>query len=313
MGRLPTFAQDMDMVALIEQYGSEEKCRAYLAELRWPDGVVCPRCKATKGISRLETRDQWECDSCGYQFSATAGTIFHDSHLPLWKWFLAIYMIGESKKGISSNQLKRMLRVSYKTAWYLSHRIRAAMRDDFGEMLAGIVETDETHFGGRGSKNPYGRKASNRDKAVVMGAVERGGEVRVRMSQRVGHGKGHASKAELMAFLTDAIADDAAAIYTDSAAVYGDMSDADTRHRMVNHGTGEWVQADVHTNTIESVWSLFKRSVVGSYHHLSVKHLPAYLDEMAFRYNNRENAFLFRDTLLELIGAKSMPYAELIA
>src|SRR5207244_942155 len=105
---------------------------------------------------------------------------------PLWKWFLAVYVMGESKKGISANQLKRMLKVSYKTAWYMCHRIRSAMRDDMAEMLAGIVEADETHFGGRGSRSPFGRKASAAEKAIVMGAVERGGQVRVRMSQHAG-------------------------------------------------------------------------------------------------------------------------------
>jgi transposase-like protein len=297
----------MDMVALIEQYGSEEKCRAYLAELRWPDGVHCPRCDASKGISRLAARDQWDCDSCGYQFSVTAGTIFHDSHLPLWKWFLAVYMIGESKKGISSNQLKRMLRVSYKTAWYLSHRIRAAMKDEAPELLRGIVETDEMYVGGT-RHGPFSRYPSDAEKAMVLGAVERGGQVRVRMSNRR-----VANKAEVYDFLGTYVDDGAEATYTDSAQVYHELGDDNTRHAMVNHGIGQWVQADVHTNTIEGVWSLFKRSVIGSYHHMSVKHLPAYLDEMAFRYNNRENAYLFRDTLVSLVGAGSMPYADLIA
>src|SRR3954447_19192981 len=148
MGRLPTFAQDIDLPTLIAEYGSEDKCRAYLEALRWPDGVRCPRCDGPT-ISRIEKRGQFDCDSCRYQFSVTAGTIFHDSHLPLWKWFLAVYVIGESKKGISSNQLKRMLGVSYKTAWYLTHRIRAAMVDDGLDMLMGIVEADETWISGR--------------------------------------------------------------------------------------------------------------------------------------------------------------------
>jgi len=311
MGKLPTFAQDMDLVALIEEYGSEDKCRAYLAELRWPNGVVCPRCGATKGISRIAARDVWECDVDGYQFSVTAGTIFHDSHLPLWKWFLAVYMIGESKKGVSSNQLKRMLRVSYKTAWYLSHRIRSAMREDGAELLRGIVEADEAHFGGRGSRSPFGRRASEAASATVLGAVERGGEVRVRVSQHAGR-MGTPTKRETWDFLTDMLHDDAAALYTDSASIYTGFEDENTRHEVVNHSIGQWVQADVHTNTIEGVWSLFKRSVVGSYHHLSVKHLPAYLDEMAFRYNERGNPYLFRDALVRLIEADTMPYAELI-
>jgi transposase-like protein len=301
MSRQPTFAQDVDLPTLITDFGTEDKCRAYLEGLRWPDGVKCPRCGSDK-ISRIKDRSQFDCDGCRYQFSVTAGTIFHDSHLPLWKWFLAVYVTGESKKGISSNQLKRMLGVSYKTAWYLTHRIRAAMRDDAAALLDGVVEVDETYHGGK-VRHPHGRKPSPEGKATVLGAVERGGQLRVRLSQHE-----RVSTADLEAFLDLTVSDDADRIYSDSAAAYSDLVDAS-----VNHHAGEWVQADVHTNTIESVWSLFKRSVVGSYHHLSVKHLPAYLDEMAFRYNNRENAYLFRDTLLRLIDAETLRYAELIA
>ena len=116
----------MSLPELIERYGSEDSCRAYLEELRWPDGFACPRCESKK-ISRIHERRQFDCDGCHCQFSVRVGTIFHGSKLPLWKWFLAVYMIGESKKGVSANQLKRMLGVSYKTAWYLCHRIRAAM------------------------------------------------------------------------------------------------------------------------------------------------------------------------------------------
>jgi transposase-like protein len=310
MGKFPTFAQEMDLPTLVEQYGSEDKCRAYLEAVRWPKGVRCPRCDASKGISRIAKRGQFECDSCGYQFSVTAGTIFHDSHLPLWKWFLAVYVIGESKKGVSSNQLKRMLGVSYKTAWYLTHRIRKAMQDEAPEMLRGIIEADETYIGGVERRGERGRTvAPFSNKTAVLGAVERGGRVRLRVTGRV-------DKKAIHGFLGDVVDDGAEAIYTDGLYSYRGIADENTRHEVIYHptgGYGQWVQADVHTNTIEGVWSLFKRSIVGSYHHMSVKHLPAYLDEMAFRYNNRENAYLFRDTLLRLIGVESMPYRELIA
>src|SRR6266480_2618357 len=119
----------MNLPDLIEQFGGEDECHAYLEELRWPDGVRCPRCDSDK-VSRIAKRNQFDCDSCRYQFSVTAGTLFHDSHLPLWKWFLAVYLIAESKKGISAKQLQRMLDTSYKTAWHLAPRIRDAMGDD---------------------------------------------------------------------------------------------------------------------------------------------------------------------------------------
>ena len=139
---------DMDLPKLVEDFRSEAKCRAYLESLRWPETVACPRCQSVK-ISRIASRSQFDCDSCRYQFSVTAGTIFHDSHLPLWKWLLATYMMAEAKKGVSANQLKRTLAVSYKTAWYLCHRIRAAMKDANPRPLDGIVEVDETWVGGK--------------------------------------------------------------------------------------------------------------------------------------------------------------------
>lgn len=306
--RKPTFTQDMNLVQLIEDFGSEDKCRRYLEALRWPHGVRCIRCQSPK-ISRIKTRDQFDCDACGYQFSVRAGTIFHDSHLPLWKWFLAVYVMGESKKGISANQLKRMLGVSYKTAWYLCHRIRAAMLEEWErEPLTGIVEADETYTGHGPIR--FGRelpgRATGGNKSAIIGAVERGGRVRLKVSERV-------DRKALHAFLKAVIADEAEAIYTDDYTAYFGIADENTRHETVNHSRKQWVQGDVHTQTMEDVWSLFKRSVIGSYHHLSVKHLQAYLDELSFRYNNRQNEYLFRDTLLALIGAGSMPYAELIA
>src|SRR5437588_8875745 len=167
----------MNLPDLIEQYGTEDKCRAYLEELRWPRGVECPRCGGTT-ISRIQKRNQFDCDSCRYQFSVTAGTLFHDSHLPLWKWFLAVYLIAESKKGISSKQLQRMLNVSYKTAWYLSHRIRDAMGDDDQPLLRGIVEVDETWIGG---KHAGAGRGYTGNKACMCGAGQRDGEVRLKV------------------------------------------------------------------------------------------------------------------------------------
>ena len=304
MSRQPTFTQYEDLLSIIEKFGTDDECRKYLEELRWPDGVKCPRCASEK-VSRIKARDQFDCGHCGYQFSVTVGTIFADSHLPLHKWFLAVYVIGESKKGISANQLKRMLHVNYRTAWYLTHRIRAAMASTMFEQLRGIIEADETFIGGH-KLQWNSRKPSEAGKAMVLGAVERGGRARLRVSN-------HRTKANIEAFLGETVADDAEAIMTDAFPAYQDLGDEDTRHGVVNHSIGQWVQADVHTNTMESVWSLFKRSIVGSYHHLSVKHLQAYLDEFVFRYGNRENAYLFRDTVLRLIEAEPLRYAELVA
>jgi transposase-like protein len=298
-----------DLVELIERFGSEDKCHDYLEALRWPDGVKCPRCESDK-ISRIAKRRQFDCDSCRYQFSVRVESLFHDSKLPLWKWFLAVYLMCESKKGISANQLKRMLGVSYKTAWYLCHRIRAAMEGgaEAEALLTGIIEADETFIGGITHAKTKRAAARNRmaNKSIVLGAVERGGEVRLRLVKSADHESVHA-------FLGDVVDDQASAIYTDAWRSYRGIGDENTKHEWVDHSREEWVRGDVHTQTIESVWSLFKRSIVGSYHHLSIKHLHAYLNEMEWRYNNRENPYLFRDTIMKLVEGDTLPYRELIA
>ena len=303
---------EINLVNLIERYGSEEKCRDYLEELRWPEGVTCPRCES-KSISRIKKRDQYDCNSCRYQFSVKSGTVFHDSHLPLWKWFLATYMMVEGKKGISANQLKRTLNVSYKTAWFLCHRIRHAMDVANPTLLKGTVEIDETYVGGRHKNRPVsqrlkgseGKAAGRKGKTMVLGAMERGGHVRFHVERR------NASEMVLKAFIGDHV-DDEAAIYTDSHPGYRTLKDDGLRHEVVDHSADEWVRADVHTNAIESVWSILKRSIVGTYHQLSAKHLESYLDEIAFRFNNRNNPYLFRDTLMAMLDAETLTYAELI-
>lgn len=295
--------KDMNIAELVRDFGSEDKCHAYLERLRWPDGVRCPRCKSEK-ISRIAARRQFDCDSCRYQFSVRVGTIFHDSKLPLWQWFLAVYMMGESKKGISANQLKRMLKVSYKTAWYLCHRIRASMPQDGRQLGAfGIVEVDETLIGGKRRGVGSGSKEG---KIAVVGATERGGRVRMKVIAK-------RNKRTLHRFIKENVHDFAREIHTDEWKAYKGIGDRDTKHRTINHKKHQWVHAKVHTNTVEGIWSLFKRSIVGSYHKISAKHLPVYLDEAAFRYNNRDNDFMFRDTILKLIETEALGYQKLTA
>jgi transposase-like protein len=158
----------LDLMTLFDAYDTDAECRAYLEDLRWPTGPVCPRCNG-KSISRIKERRQFDCDSCRYQFSVTAGTLFHDSHLPLPKWFVAIFLICESKKGMSANQLKRVLKVSYKTAWYLCHRIRAAM-----------TEANPKPLTDRGNRERH---------TMILAAVERGGAVRMTKGRRKHHMK----------------------------------------------------------------------------------------------------------------------------
>lgn len=292
----------MDLVKLIEHFQSEDACREYLDGLRWPEGVACLRC-GSKSVSRIQERDQYDCNSCRYQFSVTSGTVLHDTHLPLWKWFLTAYMMIEAKKGVSALQIKRTINVSYKTAWYLCHRIRAAMTEGNPEPLKGTVEADETYVGGK--VRGKGRRYTG-NKALVVGIIEREGPVRLQVV-------GRADRKTLHEFIKGNIAPETEAIYTDEWPAYRGIGDADTIHDTVNHSAEEWVHGKVHTNTVENVWSLLKRSIIGSYHKVSMKHLDAYLDELEWRFNNRKNPYLFRDTLLRLIGAENLPYQELTA
>lgn len=303
---------DIDLITLFEKFGNDEKCRMYLERLRWPNGVRCVRCGSEK-ISHIYKRNQFACDSCQFHFSVTAGTIFHDSHLSLMKWFAAIYLLSESKKGMSALQLKRTLKVAYKTAWYLCHRVREAVKNDADcEMLKGIVECDETYIGGK-AKNMHKSKIAklNRirggydNKTMVLGAIERGGNVRLQVGGKM------ANREILHAFIKAKLADETDLIVTDEHSGYQGVADKDTLHATVNHFQKEWVRGIVHTNTLESVWSLFKRSIVGSYHQISVKHLDRYLDEFEFRFNNRNNPYLFRDTLLRLLQTSNLEYKDL--
>ena len=298
----PQVTSEMNLMKLVDQFHSDERCREYLEQLRWPDGVTCPRCESTK-CYYTSTRATWECDSCGYHFSVTSGTMLHDTHLPLKKWLMAVYLMVEARKGISALQLKRTLGVAYKTAWYLSHRIRAAVRESYPLPLKGIVEIDETFVGGKVEGMGRGYKGN---KAVVVGAVERGGKIVLEVIR----GR---DRETLHGFIDDFTADETEAYFTDDWAPYDGIADSNTRHETVNHSLDEWVRGDIHTNSIEGVWSLLKRSIIGSYHKVSVKHLNAYLDELEWRFNNRDNPWLFRDTLRKLVEAEHVEYKELVA
>jgi transposase-like protein len=298
----------VNLCSLIEEFGSEDKCRAYLEALRWGGMIECPRCLSSK-ISKIVKRNQYDCDACRYQFSVTAGTIFNDSHLPLWKWFLAVYMICESRKGISANQIKRTLGISYKTAWYLCHRIRATMKELNPKKLGGIVEVDETYIGGR-YHGPMGKTNKMNNKQAVIGIKQRGGELRFFKAEDVKSGT-------LAKFIRENVREDVEVIMTDEATAYPKaMMEAGIhglKHKTVKHKDGIYVDGNITTNGIESAFSLLKRGIIGSWHKVSAKHLPAYLDEMTFRFNNRSNPYLFRDTMMKLVEAPVLEYKTLIA
>jgi transposase-like protein len=292
----------MNLAEMMKDFGDDAKCRAYLEDLRWPDGIVCPHCHSKK-IYRIVKRDQLLCASCEYQFSVTVDSIFHDTHLPLWKWFLATMLLCESKKGMSACQIQTALGISYKTAWYLCHRIRAAMQEvEPVQKLGGTVEIDETYVAGK--KRRHRRKTQPQ---VVIGIRQRNGNLRLI------HAKDAKSKT-VRDIINANVAGHVEVILTDESAIYPWALDKiqKGKHKTINH-TREYAHGDVHTNTVESAFSLLKRGIVGTWHKISAKHLPAYLDEMCFRFNNRKNPYLFRDTIIKLIQTPNVEYKELTA
>lgn len=292
----------MTLPDVTELFSTDEKCRELLERLRWPDGPMCPRCKSDD-VVRLETNVKliW-CPFCEYQFTVTAGTIFNDSHLPLMKWFMATLLLVEARKGMSANQIKRTLGVSYKTAWYLCHRIRHAMQEVNQPMLDGTVEIDETYVGG---KPRIGRV--HKEKEAVIGIRQRGGDVRFIHAKDI--------KADtIYKIIAENVSEDVDVIVTDEHPIYPfAMGSKGDRHKTIRHKDKVYVRGDIHTNTVESAFSLLKRGIIGTWHRVSTKHLPAYLNEMSFRFNRRKNANLFLDTLRHMVTAPVLTFEKLTA
>jgi transposase-like protein len=301
----------MALLEMLHKYSTDEKCREILTKLRWPEGVTCSRCKERR-VCYLESRKQFECASCGYQFSVTTGTIFNDTHLPLEKWFAATYLLCEAKKGMSACQMQRTLGISYKTAWYLCHRIRAAMVESQKPMLDGKVEMDETYVGGKakpGSKR-YGLTGRGTEKEIVIGIRQRNGELRMFHASDVKAGT-------IAKFIRENVSGDVDVIFTDDFASYPFAMERAgvprTRHKTIKHSNHVYVMGDIHTNTVESAFSLLKRGIMGTWHKISAKHLASYLEEITFRFNRRKNSDLFIDTLRHMITAPVLTFQKLTA
>jgi transposase-like protein len=297
----------MALLEMLQKYGTDEKCREILTRLRWPEGVCCLRCGDNDRICYLESRKQFECGSCGYQFSVTTGTVFNDTHLPLEKWFAATYLLCEAKKGMSACQVQRTLGMSYKTAWYLCHRIRHAMMQTDRPMLSGKVEMDETFVGGVNRNQGKDHRWDNKE--VVIGIRQRGGELRFFHAEDVKSGT-------LRKFIQENISEDVDVLFTDDYNAYKSAAAdlrKDGRHKTIRHKLKIYVKGDIHTNTIESAFSLLKRGVIGTWHKISAKHLAAYLQEMEFRFNRRNRSNLFIDTLRHMITAPVLTFEKLTA
>jgi transposase-like protein len=266
-------------------FTDETKAREYLEATRWPQGPFCPHCGTFENIKRLEGKSHraglHQCNDCRQHFTVTVGTVYERSHIPLHKWLYATHLMCASKKGISSKQLERMLGVTYKTAWFMSHRIRESMKPASGGVLGGgggIVEADETYWG---NKKPYGKNPKGfGHKMKIVSLVERNGNARSFHVSRV-------NSKTLKPLLAANIARDAK-LMTDDATFYKKLGKDYASHEAVMHSRGEYVRGNVTTNTVEGFFSILKRGLIGTFHHVGEQHLQRYVTEFDFRYNHRE-------------------------
>lgn len=269
------------------QYHDAEAAREHLESIRWPKGPVCPHCGAVDRISKLQGKSHrpglYDCGHCRDQFTVTVGTVFERSKISLDKWLFASALMASSKKGISSKQIERMLGVTYKTAWFITHRLREAMGDTPSGKLGGngkIVEVDETYFGRKdGAKRGKIGGAAAKEKLAIVALVERGGKVR---SYHV-PGVTHANLKEVLFKQIDL----GTHLMTDEATRYWNLGKQFAQHSTVNHGRKEYARGEVTTNTVEGYFSILKRGLIGTYQHVGETHLHRYVREFDFRYNHR--------------------------
>jgi transposase-like protein len=288
------------IAGLLAQFPDEDACKAFLVQRRWKDGVRCPHCGTDK-VTKLAKRPwSWLCRACdkrGYRFSPLVGTIFENTNIKLRTWFQAILLICQSKKGMSAMQIQRTLGLkSYESAWYMCHRIRAAMKNDEFIKLSGIVEVDETFVGGKAKNRHGGGTGGGRKKGAggrgpagkvpVIGAISRKGNVVCQVIEGTDAGT-------LTTFVDNTVSKDVELVATDEHAGYRDLNRHGFPHDAVNHQAGEYVRGLVHTGSIDSFWSLLKRGIMGSFHHVSKEYLPLYVNEFAFRHNHRNDDDMF--------------------
>jgi transposase-like protein len=270
---------------------TEDDCRAYLVARRWPKGVHCPRCGSVEVTELKGNPWHWQCYACtdtAYRFSHIAGTIFENTNKPLRDWFKVTHLMLTSKKGMSGRQIGRYMGFgSVKTAWGMGHKIRTALIERDMDKLGGIVEVDETFIGGKSINKHGGRSGLGggpRGKTAIIGAVQRKGNVVTRVLEKV-------SAEAAQAFVREVVSNKVSLLATDESRLYNELREYN--HHRSWHAAKRYVIGAVHTNTIEGFWSIFKRSIVGSYHKVSTKYLPLYIAECQFKYNNRFNDDIF--------------------
>jgi transposase-like protein len=295
-----------NLIEAITYFSDLDICTEFVANLRWPSGPVCPRCGCVE-YSYLTTRRVWKCKGCKKQYSVKVGTIFEDSPLPLTKWLPAVWLIANSKNGISSHELGRSLGVTQKSAWFMLHRIRLAMQTKSFLRLSGEVEVDETFIGGkarnmhRGERKRKGVEGPQGGKATVLGMIERGGQVRAEVVPDV-------RRKTLRPRVIDAV-EVGSSIYTDALKSYTGL-DVAYSHETIDHAE-RYVDGRVHTNTIENFWSLVKRGLNGTYVSVEPFHLFRYLDERVFTFNLRDRSDYGRFTaVVGHVSGRRLTYSE---
>lgn len=290
----------MNIVRVYKRFPTQQDCLKHLEEVRWGDKPKCPYCESVR-VTRLPKQNRLHCNACNTSFSVTVKTIFHKTKIDLQRWFLAISLVLNAKKGISARQLARDIEVNKNTAWLMLMRVRKAMLEQ-GVLLRGIVEADETYIGGKNrnrhddKKTKGGQGRSTKDKTPVFGILERGGNILAQTVSRV--------DAKSLQRIIMREVQRGAHIMTDEWTAYTGLANKKFQHSKVNHGRGEYVVGMVHTNSIESFWALLKRGVVGQYHHVTERHLNAYINEFCFRYNKRDEAGAFDELVLKAVTIK---------
>ncbi|HUK57773.1 MAG TPA: IS1595 family transposase [Stellaceae bacterium] len=294
-------------------FHDEDKARAHFEACRWPDGPVCPHCGAVNEATLVQGKSHragmYQCNACREPFTVKVGTVMEASHIPYTKWAIAFHLMAASKKGVSAHQLHRMLGISYKTAWFLEHRVREAMRDAVPSPLGGngtIVEADEVYVGGKPRKGTDGQRTKKDRKVPVAVLVERGKGGRVKAKP-----VSHPIAGELLRNIAASVVP-GTEMHTDEHKAYQRIPKAiGGLHLTVNHVAGEYAREGIHNNTAESWNALLKRSIVGSFHHVSREHLSRYCDEVAFRWNLRTvNDTIRAEEAIKGAGGKRLTYKQ---